>query len=118
MATNMSQEKDIMRVLFDLRHDPFAHGHLHISSSRVRDRIKICAVMRPTCFTTFTTQATICPSNVEDIRITAAYMRRYICKPNGVASQPEAELDGEHDISDDDENSSLPELINDSDSDV
>lgn len=35
MTSNIVQGKTIQRMLLDLRYDPFAHGQLHVSCSRV-----------------------------------------------------------------------------------
>ena len=35
MASNIVQGKTIQHMLLDLRHDPFAHGKLHVAYSRV-----------------------------------------------------------------------------------
>ena len=47
MTTNKSQGKDILRALLDLRHDPFAHGQLHVGSSRVQGSINVRVVCLP-----------------------------------------------------------------------
>jgi hypothetical protein len=47
MTTNMCQGKNITRLLLDLRHDPFAHGQLHVGCSRVNNSKCIRALTLP-----------------------------------------------------------------------